>query len=298
GVGAANISTANAFVSDISTDENRARNFGIIGAAFGLGFIFGPPVGGFLKTNYGIEWVGYVSALLAACNLVLAFFLLPESLKHKNTKGPLFPNPLKEVLRIFPRKDIRSFLLIHFIFITAFSTLQITASLMWENQFGLTEAEVGYTFAFVGVSIALVQGGLIGWLTKRFGEQKLFVTGHFFMFVGLISLPFVPQHYFIPLETIALFCIAVGMAFFTPTLSSLLAQSAGEDEQGKVMGLLQSVGSLSRVIGPFAGGILYGMYYFLPFITAAFFMLITASVAVYIVYHKLQNKKAPRSGTP
>ncbi len=286
GIGAANISTANAFVSDISNPDNRAKNFGIIGAAFGLGFIFGPPLGGFLKTTYGIEWVGYVAAILAGINLIMAFFMLPESNLRKNSEGTFFPNPFKEIAAVFPRRDIRSFLLIQFVFMTAFSMLQITASLMWEGHFRLTEAEVGYTFAFVGVSIAIIQGTLIGKLTKRFGEKKLFVAGHFFMFTGLLSLPFVPEAYFIPLELIALVFIAVGMAFFTPTLSSLLAQTAGKNEQGKVMGLLQSTGSLSRIIGPFAGGTLYGYYFFLPYVGAAFLMLITAAIAIYIVRYK------------
>ncbi|MGB0177472.1 MAG: MFS transporter [Owenweeksia sp.] len=298
GIGAANISTANAFVSDISNPDNRARNFGIIGAAFGLGFIFGPPLGGLLKTSYGIEWVGYVAAILAGLNLLMAFFMLPESNQHKTREGSFFPNPFKEMAKAFPRRDIRSFLLIQFVFMTAFSMLQITASLMWEEHFGLTEAEIGYSFAFVGVSIAVIQGTLIGRLTKHFGEHQLFIAGHFFMFVGLLSLPFVPDHYFIPLEMVALLCIAIGMAFFTPTLSSLLAQAAGENEQGKVMGLLQSTGSLSRVIGPFTGGALYGYYFFLPYLTAALMMLLTASIAIYIVHYKQPLKKAPPEEAP
>ncbi len=297
GVGSANVSTANAFISDISNPDNRAKNFGIVGAAFGLGFIFGPPLGGFLKTHYGIEWVGYVAALLAGLNLIMAFFLLPESLSEKNKNGPLFPNPFKEILSIFPRTNIRSFMLIQFIFVAAFSMMQITASLMWEEHYDLTEAEIGYVFAFVGVSVALIQGTLIGRLTRVFGEQKLFIAGHFFMFAGLLSMPFVPVNWFVPVELLSLLAIAFGSAFFTPTLSSLLAETAGKHEQGKIMGLLQSVGSLSRVVGPFLGGALYGYYYYVPYITAALLMLLTATIAVYIVRNKLQTKRAPQ-GAP
>jgi multidrug resistance protein len=287
GIGSANISAAQAFISDITTPENRAKNFGIIGAAFGLGFIFGPPLGGFLKTNYGIEWVGYVSAILAGTNLILAYFLLPESLKEKNKEAKFFPNPFSELKDILPREDIRSFLLINFVFITAFSMMQITAALMWENFYGLTEAEVGYVFAFIGLTVVIIQGTLIGRFIKFFGEKNLFVAGNFLMAIGLLAMPYVPLELFIPLELIALLFISFGNAFFTPTLSSLLSKSAGKKEQGRIMGMSQSVGSLSRVIGPLIGGTLYAYDRHFPYIAAACIMLITALMAYRIVRTKL-----------
>lgn len=289
GIGSANISAAQAFISDITPPEKRAKNFGLIGAAFGLGFIFGPPLGGFLKTNYGIEWVGYVSAGLAAINLVMAFFMLPESLKVKNKGSKYFPNPFSELKAIFPRKDIRSFLFINFVFITAFSMMQITAALLWENYYELTEAQVGYVFAFIGLSVVVIQGTLIGRLTKKFGERRLFVAGNFLMAIGLLAMPYVPLELFIPLELIALLTISFGNAFFTPTLSSLLSQSAGKHEQGRIMGMSQSVGSLSRVVGPLIGGTLYGYDRHLPYITASAIMLITAYMAFRIVKIRLAS---------
>jgi multidrug resistance protein len=283
GIGAANISTANAFISDITPPENRSKNFGIVGAAFGLGFIFGPPLGGFLKDNFGIEWVGYVSAGLAAINFCLAYLLLPESLKEPNYNNSLIPNPFAEIKQMLPRHAIMSFLFSNFIFISAFSMMHITASLLWQEKYKLSEAEIGYVFAFIGIAVALVQGTLIGPLNKWIGARRLFISGSLLMAIGLLAMPFVPVALFIPLELLALLIIALGNGFFTPTVSSLISQQAHAKEQGMVMGLLQSVGSLSRVVGPIAGGTLYGIHYTLPYVTAAVMMLGVLVLAYFIV---------------
>ncbi len=287
GIGAANISAAQAFISDITEPKDRAKNFGIIGAAFGLGFIFGPPLGGFLKTHYGIEWVGYVAAVLSVFNLILAYFLLPESLQEKNPNSKLFTNPLSELRAVIPRVKIRSFLLIQFVFLAAFSMMQITSSLLWTDKYGLTEAQIGYVFAFIGFSVVIIQGTLIGKFTKWFGERRLFITGNFLMAIGLASMPLVPPSLFWSLELIGLLFISFGNAFFTPTLSSLLSQNAEKHEQGKILGLAQSVGALSRIVGPILGGFFYGLAVWLPFEVSAFVMLITAWMAFWIVRKRL-----------
>lgn len=283
GIGAANISTANAFISDITPPQDRSKNFGIVGAAFGLGFIFGPPIGGLLKDHFGIEMVGYASAGLSFANLVLAFLLLPESLKEKSRDQKLVPNPLGELKNIWHRIKIRSFLISNFVFLSAFSMMHITASLLWEEKYGLSESEIGYVFAFIGVAVALVQGTLIGPLTKRLGEKKLYVSGSLLMAVGLLAMPFVPVALFVPLELLALAIIALGNGFFTPTVSSLISQQAQAKEQGKVLGLLQSVGSLSRMVGPLLGGLLYDFSFFAPYVAAAALMLLVAFYAFAIV---------------
>ena len=279
GIGAANISTANAFISDISKPEKRAKNFGIVGAAFGLGFIFGPPLGGVLKDYYGIEWVGFAAAGLGAINFVMAYFLLPESLREKNPEARLIPNPFKELALVFPRRGIRGFLLSNFIFITAFSMMHITASLLWKDRYALSESEIGYVYSFIGVAVAVTQGTLIGPFTRWLGERKLYLSGPVLLGLGLLAMPFVPVDLFIPLELLALLIIAFGNGFFTPTVSSLVSQSARAHERGKMMGLLQSVGSLSRVVGPLIGGSLYGIEYFWPYVAAFSLMLVTTGIA-------------------
>lgn len=289
GIGAANVSIANAYVSDISPVHKRAKNFGIIGAAMGLGFIFGPPLGGMLKDFYGMDGVGYAAAGLSLLNLVLAWLLLPESSSERNTKRKLFTTPLREFRSVFPRVTLRSLLLTHLIFMGAFSMLQMTASLLWKNRYMLREVEIGYTFGFIGICIVIIQGLLLGRLSAVVGERNLFVAGNFMMAIGLISMPYVPVEVFVPIGLIGLVFIAFGSAFFTPTISSLLTQSAGDDEQGKVLGLMQAMGSLGRVAGPITGGFFYGIAYYLPFTVAAGIMLITGSMALWIVRVRLYS---------
>ena len=284
GIGSANISTAQAYISDITPPEGRSKAFGIIGAAFGLGFIFGPPLGGWLKSNYGIEYVGYTAAAFSVVNLLLAYFILGESLKDPKPKsGPLFENPLSD-FRFGLRKPVVSeLLIINFIFITAFSLMTVSVTLLWEEHYGLNEEQVGYTFAFLGVVTAIVQGGLVGWASRTFGDRRLLVIGYVLMFVGLTSLPFVPVRYFVPLELLAIVVIALGNGALTPTIASLLSKHSDEREQGRVLGLGQSVASLGRVVGPFLGGWLYGMHYEWPYIGSGGLMLVCLGLAVVLV---------------
>ena len=170
--------------------------------------------------------------------------------------------------------------------------MHITASLLWQEKYNLSESEIGYVFAFIGIAVAVVQGTLIGPFNKWFGEKKLFISGSFLMAIGLIAMPFVPVELFIPLELVALLIIAVGNGFFTPTVSSLISQQAGKKEQGKVLGLLQSVGSLSRVVGPILGGALYGIHLALPYIVACGMMLGVVLLA-YLIVQKFMKPTSP-----
>lgn len=292
GIGAANLSVAQAFISDMVKPKKRVKYFGYLGAALGVGFIFGPPLGGYLKTNFGIEGLGYVAAGISLVNFILAYFLLPESNKHKNPESKIFRNPFSEIYKILPHAQIRSILLIHFVFIMAFSMMQITASLLWSKEFGLNEQEIGSMFAFVGISTALIQGVFMGKLNTIFGERKLFITGNLMMVIGLGSLPFVPQSGFLFLTLISLTLIAFGHAFVTPTISSLLSQNAEKKEQGKILGLAQSVGALSRVFGPSLGGFFFGLAYFMPNVVAGTFMLLSTYMAYQIVKTKMRPQEA------
>jgi len=290
GIGAANHSVAQAFISDMVKPKKRIKYFGYLGAALGVGFILGPPLGGFLKTHYGIEGLGYVAAAISAFNFILAFFLLPESNKHKNPESKIFRNPIMEIYRILPHHQIRSILMVHFVFILAFSMMQITASLLWSKEYALNEQEIGAMFAYVGISTALIQGLFMGKLNILFGERKMFILGNLFMAVGLGTLPFVPQSAFLFLTIISLTLIAFGHAFVTPTISSLLSQNATKKEQGKTLGLAQSVGALSRTIGPSLGGFFYGLVYFMPNVVAGIFMLFST----FLAYQLVKNKMRPQ----
>lgn len=276
GFGAANLSVAQAYISDVTTPENRTKSFGIIGAAFGLGFIFGPPIGGFLKENYSLEMVGYAAAAFSLLNLILAMLWLPESLQTKTTDRKLFPNPFKDVIDGFKTELTGSLLLINFVYIGAFSMMQITAALLWEEQYDLSDAQVGYMFSYIGVLAVIIQGGLIGWFNKKLGEKRLLILGNILMFLGLLLMPFVPIHLFIPLELLAMAIISFGNSFLTPTINTMLSNNTAETDQGKVLGTNQSVGSLARLVGPLLGSALYGVAYFLPYLAASIIMLLVS----------------------
>jgi MFS family permease len=175
GFGSANISAAQAYIADISDAKDRAKKMGIIGAAFGLGFVFGPPLGGWLysagshSTYGGMMFVGLFTALLCVLNFVLAFVLLPES----NTQmGGVRRKPIdtfKGMAKAWNIEIIGELLLINFIYITAFSMMQINAAVLWKEHYSLSPKAIGNIFGVIGVFSAIVQGGLIGFFQKKIG---------------------------------------------------------------------------------------------------------------------------------
>jgi multidrug resistance protein len=288
GFGAANLSVAQAYISDVTEPANRTKAFGIIGAAFGLGFIFGPPIGGFLKENYGLIYVGYAAAAFSAINLIMAYFLLPESLHEKGVSRKLFPNPFKDVKDAFRTEMTGSLLVINFVYVAAFSMMQVTAALLWEEHYDLSESEVGYTFSYIGFLAVIIQLGLLGWFNKKLGEKRLLVLGNILMFIGLLFMPFVPKWLFIPLELAVLAILSLGNSFLTPTINTLLSNNTGKGDQGKILGTNQSVGSLARVIGPQLGTALYGLAYYLPYVAAALIMLVVAWLSWRLIQQHLK----------
>jgi multidrug resistance protein len=281
GIGSANISAAQAYISDITEPKDRAKNMGLIGAAFGLGFIFGPPVGGYLKSISGtgsVDLVGYVAAGLCAFNLLLAYFYLPESIKEKQPAKIFRFRPITDLLFELKKPIISELFIINFIFVCAFSMMQITASILWIERYLFNEKQVGFVFMFIGLTSAIVQGGFVGKLTKMFGEKKLLLIGSVLMVVGLGTLPFAPVDMFY-LQLISLTCIALANGCLSPSLTSLLSQIADRNEQGQVLGMNQSFGALARVAGPALGGLLYDVDYTLPYIVGGIIMIVAYYLA-------------------
>ena len=293
GFGAANLSVAQAYISDVTEPKTRTKAFGIIGAAFGLGFIFGPPIGGYIKENFGLIYVGYTAAGFSLLNLIMAFFLLPESLHERTTNRKLFPNPFSDVIAGFKTEMTGSLLLINFVYVAAFSMMQVTAALLWEEHYDLTESEVGYTFSYIGALAVIIQLGLLGWFNKKLGERKLLILGNILMLIGLLFMPFVPKAWFIPLELVLLALLSLGNSFLTPTINTLLSNNTDRASQGKILGTNQSVGSLARVIGPQVGTALYGLAYYMPYVAAAIIMLLVA----WLSWRLIQKHFAKRVAT-
>ena len=279
GTAAANLSVAQAYITDVTPPKDRAKALGLIGAALGLGFIFGPPIGGFVKESFGVASVGYVGFGLASLNLLLGFIRLKESNANKgisNRKLTLLDfASLKESLQ---SKQIEKLFLVYFLFTLAFAMLTITGALLWKDRFGLNTAQVGYTFAFIGFITALVQG-LIGKLVPKFGEAKLLKLGLAFMVVGLSAMPFVPENMFVLMELICIAVFALGYSLVMPTGTALVSLSRIPESQGQILGQYQSIASLARIIGPVLGGAFYGMNNQLSFVVGGAIMALAVILA-------------------
>jgi DHA1 family tetracycline resistance protein-like MFS transporter len=237
GLCAGNIAAAQAYIADVTPPEKRARGMGLIGAAFGLGFIIGPALGGLVAGNEvataDLETPGLIAAGLSAVAFFGVVLLLPESL---------------------PAAVLARLLVVFFLVILAFAGMESTFALWAMREHGWGPAQIGYVFTYVGLLSAVMQGGLIGPLSRRFGEERLLLSGLALIALGLLVLPFSRT---LPPLVLAVSALAIGMGAMQPSLNSLISRRAGAEEQGEVMGVAQSVASLSRVLGPIMAGALF-----------------------------------------
>lgn len=275
GIGSANISVAQAYITDVTTPQERTKTLGLLGAAFGIGFIIGPTLGGFLKSISSpgqVDWVGYVLASMSFLNFGIAYFLLPESMKNKRIDAPFNFRVVTGIATELKKPSIRELLLINFIFIAAFMLMNMACSLMWKEVDGLSDKQVGYVFAFTGLATAIVQGLLVGRMVKWFGEKKMLAYGTFFMIAGMLMLPLVGESYFIPLELVGLTFIALANGCLTPSITSLISKYSDPKDIGQVLGVNQSFGSVARAAGMGISGFLYGINFHVPFFAGALLM--------------------------
>ena len=260
GIGASNIGSAQAVVSDVTPSEGRARGMGMIGAAIGLGFVIGPAVGGILSP-IGPAVPFIVAMVVAIINALLVLFFLPETHKVReisktNASGEqtdILPSGLGQLLR---NKTLIRLIVINLLFTTAFTSMEAVFALFSQHMFGWTAKENGYVFAYVGLIIVIIQGGLIGQLVKLFGEQKLLIAGLLMLALGLALLPLSST---LAVMLIALGILSAGNGAVTPTASALLSLTSPRDAQGKVLGLSQGIASLGRIVGPLIAGSIYSL---------------------------------------
>jgi multidrug resistance protein len=252
GITGGNISTAQAYIADITTKENRAKGMGLIGAAFGLGFIFGPALGGILS-RWGIHVPFFFAGSLCFANAILLFFTLPETVTkdHPARQSAAGGRGVGELLRSLKQPRLGFVLTIYFLFIVSFSIMTTSFSLYTMFRFGYDAQHTGYLFAYVGLIAVVIQGGLIGKLVKRFGELPLILFGAFCFAISLFAVPFVgPAAGGLAALLIGGGVFSMGNSLATPTLTSLASKSVGPEEQGTVLGVTQSVASLARAVGP------------------------------------------------
>ena len=249
GIAGANIPTAQAVIADVTTPATRARGMGLVGAAFGLGFIFGPALGGFLS-QWGFSTPSFFASALSLANFSAALFLLPETLKpERRAKERL--GRIDAFRTALTRPHLPLLLLVSFLAVGAFSSFESTFALFAERVFSYHASSMGYIFAFVGVVMVIVQGGLVGRTVKVVSEHHIVPVSLGLVSIGLLM---IPVSHSLGLLLFSLAVLAVGMGFNNPSLLSLISQYSAAEDQGGILGLTQSLNSLARVIGPLWGG--------------------------------------------
>lgn len=269
GVTSANIPAAQAYIADSTTPELRSKGMGLIGAAFGLGFILGPPIGGALAElgkalGLGYSLVGYGAALLSLINAFLIYRFLPESRvpSDKAQKGPARSPLTARYLQFrsaFGAPGMAILFLVFFVFVYAFANMEWTFGLLTMERLDWTSANGGerynsYVFGVIGVIGAVTQGFLIGRLVPRFGERNVLVVGLAILAVGLGLMSVIHS---IPVLMASIVLVSFGNGLCSPSLSSLVSRRAPADVQGSVLGVQQSLGALGRILGPSIGGFLF-----------------------------------------
>lgn len=288
GLGGSNIGTAQAYIADITDKENRAKGMGMIGAAFGLGFVFGPIIGGFLS-HYGYEYVGYASASFSFLAFLFALFMLPESVKEKKSlqgfSVKLFN--FQDVSKIIKIPNIGIFVFLFFIIIFSVANIYGTFALLGNKYYGFTNRENGYLFGIMGIVSATIQGGLMKRISKSLSEKSILFLGIIFLMTGLFLIPFG-----INFTGVAFISIiyAIGTGILQPSIVSFVSKYSPEDKQGMVLGFNSSMGSLARVLGPLWGGFAFEFLgYEAPFITGAVFTFFTLVTTWYLIKTKRLN---------
>jgi DHA1 family tetracycline resistance protein-like MFS transporter len=254
---------------------------GLIGAAFGLGFVFGPLIGGFLS-HYGYEVAGYASAGFSFAACAFAAFILPEShkaVKQDEEKKPSYKLIDFEDFKVaFSYPTVGILILLFFIIIFSIANIYGTFALLGYKIYGFTDAQNGYQFALVGIVSAVIQGGLIKKLSEKFSDGFLVASGTLLMVIGLGFMPYSINFYGVAVTVIIL---SMGTGVLQPTILSMISKYAPEDKQGTILGLNQSIGALARVLGPLWGGFAFDFIgYEFPFLTGALFTFITFIVTI------------------
>jgi DHA1 family tetracycline resistance protein-like MFS transporter len=296
GLTGGNISVAQAYIADITDNQGRARALGLLGAAFGLGFIIGPAVGGTLSA-YGYAIPAFAAATMSLIALLSIYFALPESLpKEERQARALTPRAaftvaaLTEAFRL-PR--VSPLLVTRFLFGLAFAMMQTVFPLYGKMRFDLNAQTTGYVLTYIGIIIVLVQGGGIGIMTSRWREARLIVFMIGLFGLAVLAWAFVPS---IGWLLVALLPLAIAGGSLNTLVNSVLSKSVYPEEIGGILGISTSVESLTRVIAPILGGYLLGARgAAAPGVAAA---LLTAILFPYAYYRLIARPAAPLADRP
>lgn len=298
GAFAANISAAQAYIADITPPEKRAGGMAMIGAAFGIGFILGPVLGGLSMKYLGSLAPGLIAAGICGLNLFATFLRLPESLSGKiqkaNQKQPFRaydPLNVAQLRKAAQHPYLGLLLVMTFLQITAFGGMEQVFALFFKDHLQLSPEDAGlrtgYALAFVGVLSAIIQGGFIRKLTPRFGERRLLVAGLILFCSGIFLMPYGPNYssYFL-----ILLPLAIGRSFIDPSTSALVSKAASAAEQGRTFGTFQGLSSLARVVGPFVGLTVFETHKALPFHLGGVLCLIVLALSA-VLWKRTEHMK-------
>ncbi|MEM9895030.1 MAG: TCR/Tet family MFS transporter [Bacteroidota bacterium] len=247
GICGSSVTVANAYIADISSPENKAKNFGMIGAAFGLGFIVGPVIGGFLG-EIGVRIPFMIAASLAFLNVIYGYFVIPESLSKENRRDFSWKraNPLGTFQQILSYKAILGLLVSIFFLYVAANATHTNWSYFTSEKFGWSPKDIGISLGFVGIMVAIVQGGLVGPIVKKIGDVKAVYVGFAFNAFGLLTIGLVPEGWMVYLIIVP---YAMG-GIAGPSLQSIMTSNVPKNAQGELQGGIASVMTITSVIGP------------------------------------------------
>lgn len=247
GICGASFTTASAYIADISTNENRAQNFGMIGAAFGLGFIVGPLLGS-LFSSFGVRIPFLAAAALSLLNWAYGYFVLPESLSKENRRPFDWKraNPLGSLMHLKKYPAILGLILAMVLIYIAGHAAQSTWTFFTIERFHWNEQWIGYSIAFVGVTVAIVQGGLIKYSTKLLGTNRSVIVGLLFYIIGFTLFAFASQGWMV-----FVFMIPYALGGIAgPALQGIMTGHVPANEQGELQGAITSLVSLTSIVGP------------------------------------------------
>ncbi|MFO0761355.1 MAG: MFS transporter [Byssovorax sp.] len=296
GIATSNIAVAQAYIADITRPEERARGMGMIGAGIGLGFVFGPVIGGLLESvNQDLHLLprpgalpAYAAAALGALNLLLAVFFLPESLPPEargkaDPRAGRFGSPFdrERYRRALGLPGARLALLLNFVLVLSFAGMEQTFRLFTEDELGMDVRQTSYVLGVVGVILILVQGALIRPLSRLIRETRLITLGVALEAVGFALLALSAGRGSTALVYVAMGTIALGSGLTNPSLSAFVSRRCDLQSQGAVLGVLQSAGAFARVCGPAGGGALYqGAGHAAPYVAAALGMSLAGALSL------------------
>ena len=278
GATGANISTAQAYIADVTVPEKRARGLGLIGMALGLGFVFGPAIGGVLA-GISISLPFYAVGALAFVNAILMLVRLPEPERRLSIAVEARSRFAR--LSAALRNPSTGLLLVIFLLVTiAFAAMEATLALLLRDRFEFGPTEVAYVFTFIGIIIAAVQGGAVGWLSEKIGERPLILFGAGLLAIALALLG-LPLPASLGLLLVALAILGVGAGVHNPAVTALVSRLTPASAQGTTLGVTQSMGSIGRIAGPLAGGALYHLGWSAPYYFGAAVIAVAVLLAAY-----------------